>query len=191
MVLRLARYYVPSEGSNPDSKQRDFVWIWYDMLPEDSPQFTKTFTDIDGKRHNTTIPRGKMQPKVWERVLDHRKLVGNPYFIELMEKIEEPFVSAIRDFEGSKAAFYDGKLLLAGDALTLCRPHGGASTNEAALQAQLLVKVWKGEMTIEEWEKMCFESAAKAAQFSLAMAQFFWTGEVTSVSRTTVERESP
>jgi flavin-dependent dehydrogenase len=160
------------------------------MLPKDSPQFDETLTDVDGKKHNTTIPRGKIQPKVWQRLLDRQYSLSNPYFVELMEKINEPFVSAIRDFEGSKAVFFDGKLLLAGDALAQCRPHGGGSTSQAALQAGLLAKVWNGEMTLEEWEETCLQSAAKAAQYSLAMAQFFWNGKVTAVMKTTVESGS-
>jgi 2-polyprenyl-6-methoxyphenol hydroxylase-like FAD-dependent oxidoreductase len=98
--------------------------------------------------------------------------------MELMEKIEQPFVSAIRDFKGTKSVFYDGKLLLAGDAFTVCRPHGAGSTSQAAFQVQTLIKVLDGEMTLEQWEETCLEAAAKAAQYSMGMARFFWTGKV-------------
>jgi 2-polyprenyl-6-methoxyphenol hydroxylase-like FAD-dependent oxidoreductase len=168
---------VPSDD-DPEMKQRDFVWIWYDTLPADTSDFTDALTDVDGKTHPSTVPRGKMRPEVWQRVLDRKVLVKNPYFRELMEKVEQPFVSAIRDFKGTKSVFYDGSLLLAGDAFTMCRPHGGGSTSQAAFQAQTLVKVLEGEKTLEQWEEACLASAEKAAQFSMAMAQLFWKGKV-------------
>lgn len=152
------------------------MFVWYDNLPEDSPEFQETMTDINGIRHRSTVPRGKMQPQVWKRLLARNARSGNYAFGELIEKIEEPFVSAIHDFQGEKAVFLGGKLLLVGDAFNLCRPHGGGSTNLAAFQVQELVKCWGGEMSLMEWEKRCVESTAKAAEFSLKMAQFFWHG---------------
>jgi 2-polyprenyl-6-methoxyphenol hydroxylase-like FAD-dependent oxidoreductase len=159
-------------------------------LSEASPQFTETFTDIDGKRHSTTIPKGKISSAVWQRLLERKASVSNSHFVELMENIAEPFVTAIRDRKGSKAAFYDGRLFLTGDALALCRPHSGSSTSQAAFQAQELLKVMKGEITPQEWEETCFREAAKAAKYSLAMAQFFCTGKITSDTRKVAEVEA-
>jgi 2-polyprenyl-6-methoxyphenol hydroxylase-like FAD-dependent oxidoreductase len=118
-----------------------------------------------------------MSSKVWQRLLDRKREVKNPYFVELMESIEEPFVSAIREFSGKKALFYDKKLLLVGDAFTLCRPHGGGSTSEAAFQANTLLQALQGDITLDQWEATCLVSAEKAARFSLAMADFFWNGK--------------
>jgi 2-polyprenyl-6-methoxyphenol hydroxylase-like FAD-dependent oxidoreductase len=143
-------------------------------LASGSSQLTETLTDMDGKLHQSTVPRGKLSTRVWQRLVDRKSSVVNPYFVELMESIEQPFVSAIQDFQGQKAVFYDGKLLLVGDAFTLCRPHGGGSTSQAAVQAQTLFQALQGNMTLDEWEETCLDSAEKAARFSLAMADFFW-----------------
>jgi hypothetical protein len=72
------------------------------------------FTDIDGIHHNTTIPRGKIDPSIPPAfaACSERYLIVNPPFVELIGKLEKLFVSAIRDNIGSKAAFY---------ALALCR----------------------------------------------------------------------
>ncbi|KAF2449696.1 hypothetical protein P171DRAFT_517362 [Karstenula rhodostoma CBS 690.94] len=105
-------YYVPAGTNSARAGERDFVFIWYDTLPEGSPEFEQTMTDVDGKIHNTTVPRGKIIPEVWRHLLDRNSTAGNPTFIELVGKIREPFVSAIRDFQGSKAVFLHGKLLL-------------------------------------------------------------------------------
>ncbi|KAH8725887.1 hypothetical protein GQ44DRAFT_614885, partial [Phaeosphaeriaceae sp. PMI808] len=69
MILRVEggyqiSYYVPSEGG-VNSKERDFVWIRHDTLPEDSPLFNQILTDIDGSKHKTTIPTGKTHPVMW------------------------------------------------------------------------------------------------------------------------------
>ena len=90
-----------------------------------------------------------MNSKVWQRALDRKSSIANPYFIDLLDAIEEPFVSAINDFQGQKAVFYDEKLLLVGDALTMIRQHGGGSTSQAALQARLLFQTLQGEITLE------------------------------------------
>lgn len=115
-----------------------------------------------------------MDPKIWQRVLNRKSTVKNPYFIDLMEAIEEPFVSVIKDFQGKKSVFWDGKVILVGDAFSLIRLHGGGSTSQAALQAQMLGRMMNGEMTREEWEERCVDEAEKAAGFSLRMAGFFW-----------------
>lgn len=140
-------------------------------------------TDVDGKLRHSTIPRGKMDPAVWQRAVARRTSVVNPHFIDLIESITEPFVTAISDFTGQRSIFFDRKLLLVGDALTLCRPHGGGSTSQAAFQAQTLDKALRGEMTLEQWEETCLAEAKKAAMFSLAMADFFWRGKVSTASK--------
>lgn len=170
------------------TEDREFVWIWHDTRPEGSILIDEVLTDIDGHLHKTTVPKGKMRPGVWQRVLKHKSSMGNPYFIELMEKIEEPFVSVIREFSGSKAVFLEGKLLLAGDALALCRPNGGGSTSQAAFQAQQLARAWIKEITFEECERLCLESAAQAGQFSISMTRFFKDAQPPSVSKSFAER---
>jgi flavin-dependent dehydrogenase len=154
------------------------VWIWYDTIPEDSSDFKETFTDVDGKSHLTTIPRGKIDPKVWQRVSSRGTKPGNPQFAELIRSITEPLVSAIRDFPGSKSVFCDGKVLLVGDAFSLCRPHTGGSTSQAAFQALELIKVLDSTLALEQWEKACVESAAAERARSLGAAGFFFGGEM-------------
>lgn len=163
-------------------------------MPEESFEFSETFTDVDGNRHLTTIPRGKIAPKVWQRVSSRASKFGNPNFADLTASINEPFVSAVRDFPGSKSVFHDGKVLLVGDAFSLCRPHTvscskvlvnpianshkGGSTSQAAFQALELLKVLDGSLELEEWEKACIESADEERTRSIGAAGFFFGGEM-------------
>jgi hypothetical protein len=72
--------------------------------------------------------------------------------LELIEKTANPAISVIHDYACPKAAFFDGKVLLVGDALALFRPHAALSFNQAALDCLLLEKVMTGEMDIKTWE---------------------------------------
>ncbi|KAF2030738.1 hypothetical protein EK21DRAFT_111611 [Setomelanomma holmii] len=173
-----ARYYVPADPAANVGNKYEFVWIWYDPIPTDSTEFNATFTDVDGKEHFTTIPRGKIRSEVWQRVLDRKDAVSNPHFIELLERTKEPFVSAIRDLAGTRSIFYNGKVLLVGDAFALCQPHAGGSTSQAAYQALELKKALKGETTLPDWEQTCLRGAAAELQRSIGAAKFLFGGEI-------------
>jgi 2-polyprenyl-6-methoxyphenol hydroxylase-like FAD-dependent oxidoreductase len=182
---------VPSDSpsSGKPVLGREFVWIWYDTLPEHSPDFADTFTDTDGKKHYSTVPKGKIQPKVWQRVRDEREdVVRNPHFIDLLKRTREPFVSAIRDCPATRSVFWGGKIVLLGDAFALCRPHAGGSTSQAAFQALELKKVLEGEIDLGEWEKRCVGSAEKELERSLGAAKFFFGGAMPQFVRDMVDK---
>ena len=62
-------------------------------------------------------------------------------------------VTSVTSIASPRAVFFNGKLLLVGDALAQFRPHVGSSTNQAALDALLLEKVFKGEIGLDQWEE--------------------------------------
>jgi flavin-dependent dehydrogenase len=179
---------VPADSAEKKVTGREFVWIWYDTIREDSSAFAETFTDTDGKKHYSTVPRGKIQPQVWRGVRDREDVVENPHFIDLLKHTNEPFVSAIRDSPGSRSVFFGGKVLFVGDAFALCRPHAGGSTSQAAFQALELRKVVEGQMEMKTWEKTCLESAANELERSLGAAKFFFGGEMPKFVKDIVEK---
>lgn len=132
MNVDLARYHVPSESGSLAPGQCQFIWVWYEILDDGSKKFNDIFTDVSGKRHLTTIPRGTMQPSVWNKRREEDVALSAP-FAELLQKTSDPFVSAVRESVGPKSVFYDGNLRLVGDAFALFRHHVGASTNQAAM----------------------------------------------------------
>jgi hypothetical protein len=73
-----------------------FIWAWYEMLNESSKYCEEVFTDIFGKKYATTITRGQVQPKVWAKQCIKVVSLSAP-FAELLEKTQDPFVSAIRE----------------------------------------------------------------------------------------------
>ena len=116
-------------------------------------------TDIDGHRHRSTVPPGKICPKVWAKQQAYGRRVLAAPIKELVDKITSPFVTAISDCQAPRASFFANKLLLVGDALALFRPHIAQSTNQAATNCMLLEKTLIGEMDFSEWEKQVIHYA--------------------------------
>ena len=151
-------------------------YVWYWNCAEGSEGLANILTDCDGNKHHNTIPIGKMRKDVWAKQKDYANKHMAPAFAELINKTTQPFVATVRDGSASRAAFFDGKLLLVGDALTVLRPHIASSTNQAALNALLLEKVMKGDMTIAEWERRSLQYGQITALKSMLIAAWSITG---------------
>lgn len=96
-------------------------------------------TDIDGHRHRTTVPKGMLKPEIWYATVQHARQMLPEGLIELLERITQPFVSVISSISAPKAAHFDNRLFLIGDALTQTQPNLGQGTNLAATAAIGLV----------------------------------------------------
>ncbi|KAF2964495.1 hypothetical protein GQX73_g9058 [Xylaria multiplex] len=147
-------YVIPTEDGTVTPGERLLNWVWYYNVAEGSPEMRNFFTDIHGKGHHNTVPRGLVQPAVWEGVLKSKLSqmvdpveVVDP-FAELLEKTEIPFVTKINDALCTSPSFYNGHVILVGDALTIFRPHVGAATEQAALHCLAMEKVSNGEKTL-------------------------------------------
>ena len=109
-------------------------------------------TDVEGKKHHNTVPIGKMNPAVWEKQKAIARDTLPPPYSEIVNKTTQPFITTVSDIASPQASFFDGKLLLVGDALVPFRPHIACSTNQAALNALLVEKLLKGEISLAQWE---------------------------------------
>lgn len=125
-------------------------FCWYTNVPEDD--LPVIMTDVDGKRHHTQVSPGKVHPEVWAKQNAYAKRLLPAPYLEVLEKINSPFLHLITDYVSPRASFAEGKVLIVGDAATLLRPHIAFSTNQAACHAFLTERLVKGGMTAEEWE---------------------------------------
>ena len=157
--LLLERYLVPGEDGSLKPGERQVNFVWYYNCPGDSPEFADIMTDVNGHRHQSTVPPGKIHPEVWAKQQAHGRSVLAAPIKELVDKITSPFVTAISDCQAPRASFFANKLLLVGDALALFRPHIAQSTNQAATDCMLLEQTLKGEMDFSEWEKQVMHYA--------------------------------
>lgn len=136
-------------------------------------------TDVDGHMHRNTVPSGKLRSDIWARQRAYGNEVLPAPFAELINAITRPFITAIGDVSSPQASFFNGKVLLVGDAITLIRPHMARSTNQAGLHCLLLEKHLKGEVSITEWEKKVLQYARVNQFLSIAVADFYLSGLVT------------
>ncbi|KAK4170933.1 6-hydroxynicotinate 3-monooxygenase [Triangularia setosa] len=103
----------------------NFVWRY--NVPPTSHITKEVLTDTSGTRHRNTV-------------------------LTSLEKIM--LVRMVNDVACSaSAAFYNGKVLLVGDALVAFRPHFVVATEQAAGHCLGPAKLWKGEKTIQEWNR--------------------------------------
>jgi len=133
-------------------------------------------TDSEGKMHRNSIPKGKMRDDVWKTQRAYGNQVLNGVFSELINKTSEPFLSVIQDYAAPQAAFFEGKLLLIGDALATFRPHMALSLNQAGLDNLLLEKLMKGEITLKEWERQVVQYGHRTQLMNVAFGNFFLYG---------------
>ena len=126
-------------------------------------------TDNENHRHRVTIPMGKMREEAWTSQKAYAQKILPAPFAEIVVKTEQPFVQCITDVNAPRAYHLNGKLLLVGDALCTFRPHMGASTNQAALNALLLERVMTGEITLQQWEDECLDYARITSLTAVAL----------------------
>ena len=167
------RYTIPGESGSLKPGERLLNLVWYCNCPEDSSEFKDARTDVDDHFHRSTLPPGKMREDVWSRQLAYGDQVLPAPYKELMSKITQPFITAISDYAAPQASFFDGKLLLVGDALALFRPHIGSSTNQCAMNCLLLERVLEGRMSLSEWERRVTTHAHVTRLWSIAWGTYY------------------
>lgn len=99
-----------------------------------------------------------------------------PPFAEVVEKATQPFITAVSDLACPRAVTMEGRVLITGEALNLVRPHLALSTTGSAKQALLLEKVFRGEMSIEQWEKNVLHEGRLSALKTNAFGTYFLYG---------------
>ncbi|KAI1079986.1 FAD binding domain protein [Whalleya microplaca] len=164
-------YIIPTDAGNFQPGERLLNWVWYYNVAEDSSEMAEIFTDTTGQHHHNTVPRGLVREEVWERCRGDLLPRISPPFQELLQKTSSPFVTKIRDAICTTASFYDGKVVLVGDAFTTLRPHSGAATEQAAFHSNTLEKVYDGEMTLETWNTVVRQFAQRTILINKMIAE--------------------
>lgn len=169
------RYTIPGENGTCAMGKRVINLAWYHNHPEND--LSDILRDTDGYQHRFSLPYGKMREEVWnrQREIAASKIHSRP-FLEIINKIKNPFLTVISDTYASQACFIGGKALLVGDALTLFRPHIAMSTDQAAFDCLRLKMVMKGEITIQNWEKDVLQYARAGRLRSITWGAYFQVG---------------
>ncbi|KAF2218691.1 hypothetical protein BDZ85DRAFT_78005 [Elsinoe ampelina] len=139
--IQILAYSIPGENGDLREGKRLVNWVWYVNFEDGSEDLESLMTDKEGKRYPITLPAGGMREEIWQREKRRAEDVLPPQFAELVVKTKQPFVQAITDVISEENMFFDGKILMVGDALAGFRPHTAASTSQATFDA----------MTLGEW----------------------------------------
>jgi len=166
-------YFIPTEGGHVEPGKRLINWVWYFVVPDDSAEMAAIFRDVNGKVHPNTVPHGLINPDIWSsqvaRYLPH--MVAP--LAEIITKTPKPFVTKVGEAQCFTPSFYDGRLVLVGDAFTGLRSHLGMASEQAAQHVVQMDKVWRGEMTQEQREA---EAILYAKRFILLNRLIGFTG---------------
>ena len=172
------RYCIPGKNGTLEPGRRFFNFVWYENCPDADSRFEAIMTDSEGKRHRNTLPVGKMRPEVWAKQVQYAATHMIPPLREIVEKTTEPFISTINDAAAPRASFLNGRVLLAGEALILNRPHTGISFNQSASRCLSLEKALVGEISIQQWEKQVMREGRRAQLLAIAYGCFYQFGRL-------------
>ncbi len=130
---QLISYAVPGRDNDTAIGRRAYNIVWY--RPADRDTLIDICTDAAGHHHAGGIPPPLIRPDVIARVkADARALIA-PQIAEIFARTA-PFFQPIYDLISPRLVF--GRAVLAGDAAFVARPHAGAGTTKAALDAACL-----------------------------------------------------
>lgn len=164
-------YTIPGANGSLEPGERMLNFLWY--TNETLEALDEILIDgIDGHKHHNLVPAGRVRKDIWSSQLARAKQVPLPMpFLEVMNKIQRPFIQVITEFCSSRAAFEDGRVLLVGDALSLFRPHTAFSGTQAAFHASRVEEYVTGKISVREWEE-------KVLRYScLHWSQSIWWGK--------------
>ncbi len=158
-------YKVPGNDANL-TEDNVLNWVWYNNTDSRGGDLEELLVDIRGHKHKRTLPPGMIRPSVWQKQVKFAEQHLAEPFVELVRKTKKPFISCVSDCLAPKARFFDGKLLIVGDALAQFRPHVALSANQAAYNALSLEHVLKGDLREELWEKRALQYARETKALS-------------------------
>jgi 2-polyprenyl-6-methoxyphenol hydroxylase-like FAD-dependent oxidoreductase len=130
---QLISYAVPGRDNDTAVGRRAYNIVWY--RPVDRDALADICTDAEGRHHAAGIPPPLIRPDVIAKIKTDAKAVIAPQIAEIFARTT-PFFQPIYDLISPQIVF--GRVALAGDAAFVARPHAGAGTTKAALDAACL-----------------------------------------------------
>ena len=130
---QLISYAVPGRDNDTAVGRRAYNIVWYRPVSPDA--LADICTDPQGRHHAAGIPPPLIRPDVIARVKADAGALIAPQVAEIFARAA-PFFQPIYDLASPQLVF--DRVVLAGDAAFVARPHAGAGTTKAALDAACL-----------------------------------------------------
>lgn len=132
---QLLGYPVPGRDNDTQAGRRAYNIVWY--RPTGPAALADICTDASGQHHSAGIPPPLIRPDVIARVKSDAERLLAPQIAGIFVRAA-PFFQPIYDLESPQIVF--GRVALAGDAAFVARPHAGAGTTKAAIDAATLAQ---------------------------------------------------
>jgi 2-polyprenyl-6-methoxyphenol hydroxylase-like FAD-dependent oxidoreductase len=130
---QLISYAVPGRDNSTAVGRRAYNIVWY--RPVSREALADMCTDANGHHHANGIPPPLIRRDVIERIKAEARATIAPQIAEIFARCA-PFFQSIYDVTSTRLVF--GRVVLAGDAAFVARPHTGAGSTKAALDAACL-----------------------------------------------------
>src|ERR1700692_1767063 len=130
---QLISYAVPGRDNDTAVGRRAYNIVWYRPVGRDA--LADICNDAAGRHHAAGIPPPLIRPNVIAKIKADAKAIIAPQIAEIFAR-PAPFSQPIYDLIAPQIVF--GRVVLAGDAAFVARPHAGAGTTKAALDAACL-----------------------------------------------------
>jgi 2-polyprenyl-6-methoxyphenol hydroxylase-like FAD-dependent oxidoreductase len=127
-------YPVPGRNNETEPGRRAYNIVWY--RPTTAEELADFCTDASGKQHGTTIAPPLIRPEVIAWAKQQARDLVAPQMSWIFEHDPRPFFQPIFDLDTPQIVF--GRVALLGDAAFPVRPHPGAGTTKAAVDAAYL-----------------------------------------------------
>lgn len=133
---QLLAYPVPGRDNDTAVGRRGYNIVWY-RPAEPARTLVDLCTDASGRHHAAGIPPPLIRPDVIAGIKATARATIAPQVAEIFARAE-PFFQPIYDVESQEIVF--GRVALLGDAAFVARPHVGAGTTKAAIDATSLAE---------------------------------------------------
>lgn len=133
---QMVGYPVAGAQESLERGRRRFNFVWY-RPAEEHGRLAELLTDVDGFRHELSIPPFKIRPPVLDAMRQDADRLLAPAFAEVVRRTAQPFIQAILDLEAPRMKVGERTVIL-GDAAFVARPHVGMGVTKAAGDAAAL-----------------------------------------------------
>jgi len=131
---QFVHFAVAGSDDSIDIGARRFSFLWY--VPFTNDELKDLLTGSDGVVYSNGIPPSKIQLKHIDKLKNDAKEILPQIFSNTVCKTDQPFVQPIYDLLSPRIAFQ--RVVLAGDAAFIARPHVGAGVAKAGGDAMEL-----------------------------------------------------
>lgn len=141
-------YLVPADNNPADQAENMVNWVWYQDKTE--AELESLLTDKGGKKHAFSIGHGQLRQEEIDKVKDKARHDLPSTHAEVVAKTAEPFVQVVTDSLANEVSFFNGKVILIGDAVGGQRPHTASAFWQCAYHALLLRQFVVGDTPLKD-----------------------------------------